>query len=285
MLSDLCILDLMNDDFVILDEHKKQIRVIPLFDIEMNKLNEIALIDNDDDKKKGNEQKNDAQIEDKFDLNVMKEFKVDEIGQYENWKQLKKAKNISFEVPNDFDLMNPISLQWFIENIKLKIERQIFDKMELGNLLMNERREFIENQMNEYMLPQKQMIRDKVKQINQNNVRLKKKIRQIIKNQSELETKLKNLQNRMKQNDANDNENKNELIKFLCILQDFDKECNASQYDYNQLEQIKVQSKQKQTKLTKQDLFHLQSKIKASLTNSDKMLKAMIYGLQQLLVI
>merc|ERR1712154_348679 len=96
-----------------------------------------------------------------------------------------------------------------------------------------------------------------------------------------LERKLKNLQLKVKQNDENGDEDKNELMKFQCILEDFDKECNASQHDFEQLAKIKV-AKDRQMKRSKQDMIHLQAKITKSLSNSDKMLRAMIHGLQQI---
>ena len=269
VLSDLCVLD--SDDFVILDEHNKQIRVFPLFNI---KLNEIA-IDDDDYK-----QPYDAQID--FDLAAMRALKLDKIAQCGNWKQFKKETGFSLAVPADFDLANPDSLRWFVENIKMKIEQQIFAKISLGHQLMNERREFIENQLNEFMIPQKQIIADKVKQISTNNRRLKEKLTQMIRDQKEMERKIEDLQSRIKQKDGNENEDKSELLKFQCVLQDFDKEYNASQFDYDQLEQIKIANNAKQANWTKKDLVHLQKKIKKSLTNSDRMLREMISGLQQL---
>merc|ERR1711933_19899 len=135
ILSDLCIShNQNNDELIILDEHLKQIHVFPLYNIDINKLNAL---DDDIKEESKDDNKYDADIDTKFDMNIMKPFRTDNIKEIEA-----NLKNIIFDInrfPKDFDLQNPNSLKWFIENIKIKIEKEIFDKMELGHLLMDER--------------------------------------------------------------------------------------------------------------------------------------------------
>merc|ERR1712176_1007010 len=124
-----------------------------------------------------------------------------QMAQCEDWNAFKDANEFSnsFELGKDFDFSDPESLKWFIQNVKIRMfEQGIFEKMELGQMLMNERREFIENQMAEYMLPSQQMMQDKIKQIGKNNHKLRMKMKEINKNQSELEHKLKCLQAKAK---------------------------------------------------------------------------------------
>merc|ERR1712154_512577 len=108
-------------------------------------------------------------------------------------------------------------------------------------------------------VPQMQMIKDKVAQIQTNNKRLKEKIAQMINLQNGMNEKLNALSNKMRQNTEN---NGNDLYKFECILQDYDKEVCASQFDYNQLKQIKMAKNAKLKQWKKSDLVHLQKQIK-----------------------
>merc|ERR1712176_1042101 len=123
-------------------------------------------------------------------------------------------------------------------------------------------------------------IDDKVKQINNNNDKLKNKMIQIINNHKDLENKIKSLQTKMEQHDNFYNNNNNELIKFKCILQDYQKELNASNYDYNMLNQYKIPNNNDNIQWTKQDMLHLKGKIKNSIKKSDQMLKQIVNGLQ-----
>eukprot|EP01083_Nonionella_stella_P035120 95929_1 len=283
ILSDLCIATRVtsNDELIILDEHLKAIHAFPLYNIDMN-------WDGEDEEKRTQKKKKEIEI----DAYLMKP--------YENEKEVQQMKDALerirpvFDIgnlPNDFSLKDPSSLKWFVENVKERMEEEMFSKLELGHLLMDERKQFIENQMKDYVVPQTQLIQDRLQQMKDSNRKLNGKITEITDNHRKLEEKIKHLQHKMKQHDSvynNDNMKQFELMRFQSILQDFEKEMNAVEYDYNALNKLKMdaavdkQTTKKPTRWTHQDQLHLNGKIKTKMANSNRMLKEIVDGLRQM---
>ena len=290
ILSDLCIskynnnYNQNNDQLIILDENLKKIHVFPLFNIDVNKMNESVLLDqNDDDNKYENDDWSSTQkkekkyeLDTKFDMNIMKPFDISNIEEIkENLKNIKFNFN---QFPQDFSLSDPKSLKWFVENIKIKIEREIFDKMELGQVMMSERKAFIENDLYEYIIPQVTLIQDKTRQISKNNENLKNKLSEIMDNQKDLENKICSMQ--IKINELNDNfcnNNNLELNRYKHILKDYKKEYDALIYSFNQLNQYKIPNRNlhENINIGNQEIKHLQAKIKKSLIHSHKKIQQM----------
>ena len=92
-------------------------------------------------------------------MNIIKPFD-------EEIEKIKNLKNIIFNTndmrfPSNFDLSHPQSLSWFVIILRLKWKWYI-SKLSY-HLMMNERKQFSENQLNDYMIPQISLIEDKIK--------------------------------------------------------------------------------------------------------------------------
>ena len=279
LLSDLCIsrnnYNETTDQLIILDENQKQIHAFPLFSVNMN-----GGIFVDDDEK---EQKEDIKINiDSTNMNMMKPFDIGNVEEIKN-----KLHGIIFNMsdmrfPSDFSLENPESLRWFVDNIKLKMENEIFSKLEFGHLMMNERKLFIENQLREYIEPQIKLIKDKIKQIGTNNQRLREKIGEILEAQKSYQQRIANIKMRMKETDAlnsnkENNHSQQELIRYKSILEDYEQEYNALNYDFQQLNQYKIPERYPPNIQYGQnkDLQYLTNQIKESLKNSNTKIQQM----------
>lgn len=211
------------------------------------------------------------------DINLVKPFEMTEIE--EVGRNLKALLRSFKTLPSDFSISNVDSLRWFLDNVKERVEREVFEKMDVVHLLMDERRHFIETQTEEYIAPQIQVIEGRVGQIVQSNQELREKAQLILKNQEELESKIKGLMGRTSGTSQMGSNSSLEALRL--VLLNSEKAVMAATADFKQFEQYKLSDPT--WKMDDGVPAHLEAHMKRLCKNSDQMLKEQTRGVKEVL--
>ena len=268
-LNDCCILKNLyhetDDSLILLESELKALHVMALYSADTDPVPPSNSRNTDDSK-----------AIDPNDINIVKQF--------EGHQEMKKVKQ-SLDalkakmraLPDDFSLSNIQSLQWFISNIKQRIEKDILEQIEIQQLAMNERTQFIEDQLEHYVKEQIGNILGKVQKIVVNNQQLKTKTQEMMDNHKVLQQRMDNVRRRMSESTECSEDN---LVAFHLLLRDYEQIVKRYQLDLEQFEHYKLNDDDR-GKIVGDESSPLEKEMKRLCWNNNKMLTEMEKGLDE----
>lgn len=268
-LNDCCILKNLyhetDDSLILLESELKALHVMALYNADTDPVPPSNSRNTDDSK-----------AIDPNDINIVKQFEgCEEMKKVKQSLDALKAKMRA--LPDDFSLSNIQSLQWFITNIKQRIEQDILEQIEIQQLAMNERTQFIEDQLEHYVKEQIGNILGKVQKIVVNNQQLKTKTQEMMDNHKVLQQRMDNVKRRMSESTECSEDN---LVAFHLLLRDYEQIVKRYQLDLEQFEHYKLNDDDR-GKIVGDESSPLEKEMKRLCWNNNKMLTEMEKGLDE----